>query len=218
MGRGPNGATTGGPNGARHIMNGSKPTNRRTVLKTLSAGVVGGAVLADTAGAHGSEDWGTPAWLLTDVWEMADREPSGGEDVTGEESHVPIYYIGPDATGERCPQLTDVDFSKVDSYRDFESGQWDAVDVDQTLHDLDTDRRTEYTTLWHEHFVFDTGPSGASGGYTPADLAKTDSDDNPLIDSGAYITADKCLEVVSVPYVFNCPARPAQGDHRTYCE
>lgn len=189
-------------------------TNRRTVLKTLGAGIAGGTGLVGTAGAHGSDDWGTPAWLLTDVWEMADREPSG-EDPTDHNSHVPIYYIAPAAADKSCAQVTK-DFSEWESLSTFEDDMWSSVRVDQTLHDIPPPE-VEFTTLWHEHFVFDGKPSGANGGYVPDDLVNEDTNGDPLIDSGRRILADDSLDLISVPLVFNCPARPAQGDHQNYC-
>lgn len=202
-------------------MKGPSDTKRRTVLKTLGAGVVGGTVLTGPSTAHGGER--EPAWLLTDVWEMADAEPSG-EDPTDHNSHVPIYYIAPGAdpeAGYDCPQVVDKEFREWanldDSDANFKDGAWTKVNVDQTLHDragTEDPPTTEFTTLWHAHFVFG---GDASEPYTPGDLVNEDSNGDPLIDSGNRIRTDSALQVVSAPFVFNCPARPAQGDHLNYC-
>lgn len=194
-------------------------TNRRTVLKTLGASAFGGMVLTGPATAHGGDER-EQAWLLTDVWEMGDREPSG-EDPTDDSSHVPIYYIAPGAMNDDghggCPQVRK-DFSKWEDATTFAKGEWDDVPVDQTLHDLagtDEPPITEFTTLWHEQFVFD---KTAVKPYSPGDLVNTDHNDAPLIDSGSRIQAATNVDVVSVPNVFNCPARPAQGEHLNYCQ
>lgn len=227
-------------------MNGLNDTRRRTVLKTIGAGVVGGSALTGTASGHGDDDWGTPAWLLEEVWEMADRAPSG-EEPTNDNSHVPIYYIAPGAapTTDRvrgkaeddcgdegttcCAQITGKEFRKWanlnDSEAEFMSGEWGSVDVDQTLHDVVDDEDTpvtEFSPLWHVHFVFD---ADAETPYEPADLVneyngQTNEYNGPLINSGYRILAAEAagaVEVVEAPFVFNCPGRPAQGDHLDYC-
>lgn len=204
-------------------MNGPSDTGRRTVLKILGAGVIGGTVGTGTTNAHGGAR--EPAWLLTDVWEMADAEPSG-EEPTDPHSHVPIYYIAPGAVNQDgdggCAQIEGKEFrewANLDgSEAEFEPGAWTAVDVDQTLHDRAGTKeppKTEFTTLWHVHFVFG---QEATQPYHPDDLVNKDTNGDPLIDSGNRIRTDSELEVVSAPFVFNCPARPARGDHLTYCE
>lgn len=188
----------------------------------MGASLIGGAALSGPATAHGTDDWGTPAWLLTDVWEMADREPSG-EEPTDPHSHVPIYYIAPDAAGYGCAQVTK-DFSDWETLATFADGEWGSVPVDQTLHDLagtEDPPKTEFTTLWHEHFVFDRSAYHDKGGedLVPNDLVNG-YQEKPFINSGYQIRAaqrNQAVEVVSVPMVFNCPARPAQGRHLRYC-
>lgn len=213
-------------------MNGLSDTKRRTVLRTLGAGVVGGRALMGTAAAHGDDDWGTPAWLLTDVWEMADREPSG-EEPTDHHSHVPIYFIAPGANpgaGYDCAQVEGKEFRKWanldDSDAEFADGAWKSVDVDQTLHDVVDDEDTpvtEFSPLWHVHFVFD-GSVDEDKAYVPEHLVNGTEDHldeyGPFINSGNRILEAEgagAVEVVEAPFVFNCPARPAQGNHLNYC-
>lgn len=222
-------------------MDGPKHHDRRTVLKTIGAGVAGATALTRTAGAHGDDDWGTPAWLLEEVWEMADRAPSG-EEPTDHNSHVPIYYIAPGAAppadrvrgksdgtcGNCCAQIENKEFREWanlgDSDAKFVDGAWRSVNVDQTLHDVvdDTDTPvTEFSPLWHVHFVFD---GSAEKPYRPEDLVNGTESElksyGPFINSGYGILAAKAarkIEVVEAPFVFNCPGRPAQGDHLNYC-
>lgn len=198
-------------------------TNRRTVLKTLGAGFAGGTLGAGSAAAHGG-DQREEAWLLDDVWEMADRPPSG-EEPTDDSSHVPIYYIAPGAKpaeGYDCAQVT-LDFGKWETHPEtketFKNGKWGEVPVDQTLHDIPPPE-VEFTTLWHEQFVFDkkTFDNKSGKDLVPADLVNTDHEGDPLTNSGRRILKATNVEVVSVPFVFNCPARPAQGDHLNYCD
>ncbi|MEF8843114.1 MAG: hypothetical protein V5A62_16065 [Haloarculaceae archaeon] len=157
---------------------------------------------------------------------MADRKPSG-EDPTDYSSHVPIYYIAPDADPDEpyyCPQVEDREFREWanldDSEADFEDGAWTSVDVDQTLHDLAGTEEppiTEFTVLWHVHFVFD---GDAEEPYRPDDLVNK-YEGEPLINSGYRIQGARnagAADVVSAPFVFNCPGRPARGDHLDYCD
>lgn len=197
---------------------------RRTVLKTLGAGVGGGILVTGSAAAHGGGER-TPAWLLTDVWEMADRPPRG-EEPTNHNSHVPIYYMAPDAGGKGCAQIEGREFREWanldDSDADFKEDAWTSVNVDQTLHDVvdaEDTPVTEFSPLWHVNFVFD---GSAEEPYKPTQLVNgTELDYGPFIDSGYRILEaekDGYVKVVEAPFVFNCPARPAQGDHLTYCD
>lgn len=183
-------------------------SKRRTVLKTIGAGVVGGTVLTGTAAAHGGggRDHRVPTWFEGQVWEMTARPPAGSEP-TDDESHAPIWHIAPAAAGKTCPQIPAglLDFSEMNNTGPFGDG-WGSVAFDETA------SANPFTTLWHIHWVFEKG----SQPYTPSDLVNVDQDDNPLIDTSTIKNATN-VDIVPIPFVFNCPIRPADEEHSNYC-
>lgn len=180
------------------------PFRRRTVLKTVGAGVVGGTVLTGSASAHGG-DHRVPSWFEGEIWEMAEYPPFGELE---EESTAPIWTIAPAANGKTCPQMEDFDLGIVEESPLFADGEWGSVDFDHTLSE------NPFSSLWHVHFVFD---GTADSPYVPEDLINTDQDDNPLTDGTTIRNATNATEV-SVPFAFNCPIRPADEEHENYCE
>lgn len=178
--------------------------NRRTVLKTIGASSIGGIVLTGSASAHGG-DHRVPAWFEGEIAEMAEYPPFGDIE---DESTVPIWTISPGADGKDCPQMENFDLSIVEDLPDFENGKWGSVDFDHTL------SQNPFSALWHVHFLFDRT---ASSPYSPSDLVNVDENDNPLTDDATIRAATNVAEV-SIPFGFNCPIRPADEDHRTYCD
>lgn len=208
--------------------------NRRSVLKTIGAGVAGGAALTGTATAHGGggQDLRLPSWFENQLWEMAEVPPHGPEP-TDDHSHAPIWQIAPDAGDEGCAQIPGIiDFGPLaDGDTLADDGSWEA-----DYADLDDDGELEvvpgsgvymdhtlsanpFSTLWHVHFVFDFQ---ASSPYRPSDLVNQGVGGDALT-SGARIKAAAEANLVTiehVPFVFNCPIRPNQGDHyfRNLCQ
>lgn len=184
-------------------MNELREANRRTVLKTLGAGVAGGMAMTGSASAHGN-DHRVPAWFEGEIAEMAEYPPFGDLE---DESTVPIWTIAPGADGKSCPQMADFDLSIVEDLPSFKDSAWGSVDFDHTL------SQNPFSALWHVHFVFD---ETASSPYSPSDLVNQDQNDDPLTDDATIRGATNTVEV-SIPFGFNCPIRPADEEHKNYC-
>lgn len=207
-----------------------KESKRRTVLKTIGAGVVGGTVLTGTAGAHGGggRDFRVPVWFETQVWEMTSKPPHGPEP-TDDNSHAPIWHIAPNADSDaenaqskaQIPGL--IDFSMMEDDPRF-TGDWGTTTDEEgrvvpcsgVLFDQ-TASANPFSTLWHIHWVFD---GRAAKPYEPADLvneAVTTSGGSPEpLTSGSRIKDAELLGnvvVEDIPFVFNCPIRTYHGDH-----
>lgn len=178
--------------------------NRRTTLKIVGAGITGGFAATGTASAHGG-DHRIPAWFEGEVWEMAEHPPFGELE---HESTVPIWTIAPGADDKTCPQMVDFDLSMVEASPMFQDGAWGSVDFDHTL------SQNPFSALWHVHFLFD---GTAQTPYTPSDLVNEDQNDDPLTDDATIRGATNTTEI-SVPFAFNCPIRPADENHRNYCD
>lgn len=194
-----------------------RPIDRRTVLKTMAAGVAGGTALAGPAAAHGSDPPRVPSWFEDEIWEMAVRDPVG-TDPTDDNSHAPIWQLAPGTDGKSCPQVPAglVDFSFIEDGNTFASGAWASVAFDHTLSAF------PFSTLWHVHWVFD---DGATTPYEPSDLVNAsviETGGSPVpLTSGSKIRAAESLgnvSIESIPFVFNCPIRPADDTHRNYCD
>lgn len=195
-------------------------TDRRTVLRTIGAGVVGAATVAGSAVGHPDDEssgpW-VPAWFEDDIWELTVRPPAGGEPTeTPPESHAPIYHIAPGAKpdeGYGCPQFA-ADVSYLNGYDDFADGPWGTVAWDQTAeHD-------PFSVNWHVHWVFEPG----SDPYEPADMvneAAVEPGGDPVaLTDGARLRAAAELgnvDMVDGLFIFNCPLRPADEEDEAYC-
>lgn len=203
-----------------------RDTNRRTVLKTIGAGAVGSIALSTPVAAHGGggRDQRLPSWFETQLWEMAERPPVGQEP-TDHHSHAPIWQIAPDAGDQGCAQIPGIlDFGPFAEAAPFlaEDGSW-AADYDGEGNLIPgsgpymdhTLSANPFSPIWHVHFVFD---KTASFPYSQSDLVNVDHNDDPLT-SGSRIRNATNVVIESVPFVFNCPIRPNNGDHyiRTLC-
>lgn len=182
--------------------------NRRTVLKTLGAGAIGGTVITGVASAHGGggRDFRFPTWFEGGIWEMTARPPAGPEP-TDDNSHAPLWHIDPGADDTGCAQVPGFDFSDLEMDPRFADDKWGDVDYDQTA------SSNPFSTLWHVKFVFD---DEAVIPYTPDDLVNEDQNGDPLIDTSTIDSATN-VNIVGVPFVFNCPIRPADEEHSNYC-
>lgn len=177
--------------------------NRRTVLKGIGASVVGSTVLTGSAAAHGNDQPRFPVWFEDSIWEMTERQPFGDLE---DESTAPLWNIAPGAGGRGCAQLPGFDLSPVTGPDPRFGSGWDSVDLDHVASAF------PFSALWHVHFVF--GPD-ASAPYVPSDLVNSDGA-TQLTSTSAINNAD--ITEISVPFGFNCPIRPAQGDHANYCQ
>lgn len=153
-------------------MNKSRYTDRRTVLKTLGGGAVGSMALTGSAVAHGG-DGTNPVWFEGEIWEIKAQPPFGDLQDEGE---APIWNIQPDAGGNGCAQLTNVDPSQILDDR-FDKDAWKGIDLDHVL------SANPFSSLWHNHFIFEVN---ASEPYTPDDLENEGVGGEPLT-SGAAI-------------------------------
>lgn len=174
---------------------------RRTVLKTLAAGVVGGTTLVGTvdAGSVGDERrQDTFAWGRGVLYEMLESEPHPptSDDEGDEESHRPLWIIdsmaGTGVAGsEHSPHPAPV------------PGIDHVVPLDGP----------SFTAQWHVHVVTD-------GPFDPNDLSNvtnTDGNGNYLTSAAAINAAAANGDITVTPLVhpetgepdvFTCPIRP----------
>lgn len=135
---------------------------------------------------------------------MAGR-PGG---ISDDESHAPIWHIAPAADGKSCAQVPGViDFSDMEDGKTFAEGEWGSPSFDETLSAF------PFSSIWHIHWVFD---ETASKPYTPDDMVNVDHNGDPLI-NGTRIRNATNVDIVSIPFAFNCPIRPADEEHSNYC-
>jgi hypothetical protein len=180
---------------------------RRTVLKTIGVGVSAGTIFTGSVAAHGGggRDFRVPTWFEGEIWEMTSKPPHGPEP-TDDNSHAPIWHIAPAADGKECAQIPGfLDFSNLEKLPQFE-GDWSSVFFDQTA------SANPFSTLWHIHWVFEAD----SGPYSPDDLVNVDQKGSPLTDTETVKNAEN-IDIVPIPFVFNCPIRPADEIHSNYC-
>lgn len=201
-----------------------RDTNRRTVLKTLGAGVAGGTALTGTVSAHGGggRDFRLPSWFENSVWELTAR-PGGLQ--AAEESHAPIWHLEPGIKG--CPQVPP-NLVPTPTF-----GKNATKAFDQTL------SANPFNVMWHIHWVFEAGTTGTK--YSDlVNTAKIDLDGSGEIEednengvdetavpltSGSRIRqaadpntpAGKQVRIYDTGHAFNCPIRPADENHSNYC-
>lgn len=171
--------------------------------------------------AHGGggQDFRVPTWFEGDVWEMTSKPPHGPEP-TDDNSHAPIWHIASAADGKSCAQIPGfLDFSNLERDPRF-TGDW-GFDEDEDgnpipgtgVHFDQTASANPFSTLWHIHWVFD---DSAGPPYSPGDLVNVDDEGDPLTDTATIKNATN-VDIVSIPFVFNCPIRPADEVHANYC-
>lgn len=171
--------------------------NRRTVIKAIGAGFVGGAVMTGTASAH--DDFGYPG----DQPEEADLPPvfpTWGSDATdhhemldpaqpqnsNKNAHRPFYHIAPSG-GDHSPHIFNIFDNVVDT---------------------PSSGGGRYSAVWHVHAVFDKNePSPTPPGQFPPDgLA---SFTNPTVSKVEdAIKNDDDIYAVDFHLEFVCPVRP----------
>lgn len=180
-------------------------TKRRKVLKLLGGSAVGSLAVTDSAVAHG-DNW-NPVWFEGEIWELTARPPFGDNQDEGE---VPIWNMEPDAGGNGCAQLQNVDPSPILTDK-FDKKAWKGIDLDHVL------SANPFSALWHNHFIFE---ADARVPYTPSDLENEGVGGEPLTSGAAVRRAvdANVVKEVSIPFGFNCPLRPADDAHRNYCD
>lgn len=177
------------------------PSNqtRRTVLKTIGAGVVSGTILSGTASAH-DDGFGYPG-EQPEVADMPPVFPTWGSDGTdhhemldpaqpqksNENSHRPFYHIAPSG-GDHSPHL----FGILDNVVDTPSSGGG-----------------KYSAMWHVHFVLDTTEEPLPNSPFPYGLA---SFSKPTVSKvqDTIETKSNILEIDSGAE-FVCPVRPHRG-------
>jgi hypothetical protein len=182
-------------------MNDPTYTNRRTVLKTIGAGVVGSVAFVGTASAG---DWSDErrqdsfTWGRNELWEMLESEPHPPDkDSEGNEpAHRPLWVIDSMAgTGvpgsEHSPHPAPI------------PGIDHVVPLDGP----------EFTAQWHVKAVVDPGqPFLDTDGDGEPDLPNfvNQADGTFLTSADRIRTAedDGDIQVIDSPTVFTCPVRP----------
>lgn len=168
----------------------SKESKRRTVLKTIGAGVVGGTVLSGSAAAGESGDerrQDSFSWGQNELWEMPVPEPPGNNDSEGNEAaHRPLWLIKPmSGTGvagsEHSPHPAPLPFG-----------------IDHVV-PLDG---PSFTAQWHVHFVVEKGT-----GVAPENLVRTDHN-GEFLTSASRIQNATNVDIIETEEVFTCPIRP----------
>lgn len=163
--------------------------NRRTVLKSIGAIVVGSPVYVGTVTAEDTGDERRQAsftWGQNTLWEMLESEPPDQSDTEGDEAaHRPIWLIKPTVgTGvdgsEHSPHEAPLPF-----------------DIDHVVPIMGT----EFTAQWHVHFVVERG------GGVPDDLARTDHNGDYLTSASRIQNATN-VDIIETDEVFTCPVRP----------
>lgn len=170
------------------IMSELRFTDRRTVLKTIGAGVVGSATIAGIASAeHGERGtfgtWGSDG---TDEWELLDT----GHHPSDPEAHQPLYLILPSG-GCQSPH-----FGPVDHVVDTPGGR----------------QGDYYSAEWHVQVPVDTTkPAPPNSGLDGAPIDCTGLP--PTISNiDALVDADDDLKIQDMGFHFTCPVRRYQGN------
>lgn len=166
-------------------------TDRRTVLKTIGAGVVGGTVLTGSASGHEVKPAAIePVWGDDEIWELLDSEPTDRHrDSEGNEmAHEPLYIIAPIPGGSHSPQQP--------------GGLHFPVAHDHVL-PIPGEVDDQFSAQWHVKVV--TGGAGLT------DLVHQDHAGTPLTKASRIETATN-VTIIETPEVFTCPARPHRED------
>lgn len=171
-------------------MTGSTFTDRRTVLRTIGAGVCGGLAATLPATAHEPESNGQIPVFLTwgdgEIYEMVDAEPPSRDrmqDAEGNDNaHAPLYLI-------ETLEDTGVDGSGHSPH--FGS-------FDQVVSVPGGPSSDEFSAQWHPKLVLDGG-----------EVTNTDQDGNYLTSASAVQNAEN-VTIAALPEteVFTCPVRP----------
>lgn len=172
-------------------MNGSKYTDRRTVLKLTGAGIVGGVAMAGSASAHEPKDNGqipvVPTWGDNDIYELVDAEPPSRDrlqDAEGNDSaHAPLYIIPPIPGSSHSPMF---------------------AGLDHTVPVPGGPESNNYSAQWHPKVVVEKGKPPA-----PGNLVNQDQNNN-FLTSASRIRNATNVDIFALPEetVFTCPVRP----------
>ena len=178
-----------------------RPYRRRTVLKTIGAGVVGSAVLAGSATAHdgpkNNRRQDTFTWANGTLFEMFDTDLNSPTDESdGNEAAHRTLWVIKSMTG------TGVDGAEHSPH---------PAPIPGIDHVVPLPPGPEFTAQWHVHFVTDGPPNGQP----PTNFARTDRHGNYLTSADAIESAasdpDDSVVVTEFPEVFTCPIRPHKG-------
>lgn len=176
----------------------SRNADRRTVLKTLGAGVVGGAVLPGTAAAGDTGNnrrQDSFTWAAHELWEMGNREPPKNNDSDGnEEAHEPIFII---------KSMAGTGVPGSDHSPHFEPANADHVITFE-----------EFNPQWHVHLVLDRQNPFVDHDDDPStdkvpNLVRRDQEGRVLT-SVSRIRAATNVKIFETDVVFTCPVRPHQ--------
>lgn len=177
------------------------PPSRRTVLKTLGAGIVGGVAITSSASAHPAKNNGQilvlPTWGDGDIYEIMDAEPirrDRMQDSEGNESaHEPLYVIkslgGSGVAGsEHSPMFHGADHTVP----------------------VPGGSAKRFSAQWHPKAVVDKNQMfiPTPDGPMP-NLVNRDQHNNPLTSALAIENATN-VAILPAPEeaVFTCPVRP----------
>lgn len=152
--------------------------SRRTALKAIGVGVVGGLGLSSKAAAQpppNEPTWGSDG---TDHWQLADANNPTPSDP---ESHRPLYGIAP-AMGAHSPHGTH--------------------DIGPHDHVVDTPGSGKaFTANWHVSILFDSDGNLSNGGFSGADPPTISKIDD-------LVATDPDFILVPTDIEFTCPVRP----------
>lgn len=176
--------------GARH----SGGIDRRTVLKTLGAGVVGGTGLTGSAVAHQP---GVPVertWARDTEYELLTTEPLHSpdgmhrDDEGNGQAHRQLWIIAP---VRDKPQAT--------GHPNFRICHDHVVPL------------VDFSAQWHVKLVVEPGTENFDG----TQLVNEDSSGTCLTSASAINAAESAgdVDILDTPEVFTCPIRPLKGDH-----
>lgn len=209
-------------------MNEFTDANRRTVLKTIGAGVAGSAVFTGSTSADGKPLPGETAdgghvfatWGDDEIWEIFDAEPSvhfpeepdfeepRTIDSEGDDhAHEPLYLIKPIAGAEHSPHIPAPP-----------TFPGPFIGIDHTV-PVPGGTDKQYSAQWHPQFVVDANqpficvafcdPGAEKEPVFFPNIVNQDQDGNDLTSS---TTIENATNVTILPgpeeSVFTCPVRP----------
>ncbi|QIO24507.1 hypothetical protein [Haloarcula sp. JP-L23] len=174
---------------------------RRTILKTIGAGLIGSTAFAGTATAHSGPDnqrrQDSFTWANDTLYEMLEAEPHSNQDNEGNEpAHRPLWLIdtlaGESVDGaEHSPHPAPL-----------------PVPID---HVVPLGPQGVFTAQWHVHLVVD--PLFDPSTQNPFNHLTNKVGDTFLTSADAINAAETAGDISVIPtaIVFTCPVRPHKG-------